>query len=669
MKRLVFASGVIIILLIELSSSASSQYHWQRYQQGPVVHATEGFSIAIEPSVLYDSSHGRYDMWFTGANPRYVSGLAIYHARSTDRATWLIDSTGPVLYPDTLGSYDDAVRGPCVVRDTAGYKMYFLAQGVEGVSIGVASSADGTMWTKYAGNPILSRGPDGSWDSQGTECPSVVFDGTTYYMWYTGWASTISSIGLATSTDGYTWTRYVGNPVVQPSGTGWDDLGINQPAVVKVNGIYYMLLDKNVPCCSSTIGLATSSDGIHWAQYANNPVFVQGSPGSWDDQAVAPGSVIFLQDTFHFWYSALSATGSWQTGYATSPLESAPPAPPRDTVVALWHFDEGSGNILHDSSPYHNDGQIHNCQWVPGRFGPALHFDGLTSYVVLPNAPSLKPVNEFTLEAWISPDTLQFGSSPYGAYGVILSNLGIYPNGGGYEIGLTNPGVFNFDDRSVTSIGNSSGFTPIPYTHVFYHVALVYKQVATGDGVGAIVKTYLNGLLTDSTIIPGPIQYDNTPNFYIGTNRDGRAAGSFGIREFLGIIDEIRISNVALSPGQFDMPHGQALIDLHVQDAGGWNAILQFGTMPGATDGLDTAFGERELPPKPPKGELRRALADRRDAGLSPRCRGYARRRSSAERICGHSPARPGRISDNATVGSQVAASRNVRACGRGDLR
>lgn len=271
-------------------------------------------------------------------------------------------------------------------------------------------------------------------------------------------------------------------------------------------------------------------------------------------------------------------------------------------VVALWHFDEGSGNILHDASPYHNDGQIHNCQWVPGRFGSALHFDGLTSYVILPNAPSLQQTAEFTLEAWINPDTLHFQPSPYGSGAGILSNIGPYPCGGGFDFGLYDPGGLGFDDRSVNCVSNFSGTTPIPQAHQFYHVALVYKQAANGNN--AIVKTYLNGLLTDSSVIPAPIQYYDTPNFYIGTNMDGRAVGNIGVREFPGIIDEVRISKVALDPSQFDMPHGESMVTLHVQDAGGGNAILQFGTMPGATDGLDTAFGERELPPKPPKGDF-----------------------------------------------------------------
>ena len=65
---------------------------------------------------------------------------------------------------------------------------------------------------------------------------------------------------------------------------------------------------------------------------------------------------------------------------------------------------------------------------------------------------------------------------------------------------------------------------------------------------------YVNGIRTASSSFRGPIQYANTPSFYIGTNMDGRAVGGGGVREFPGIIDEIRITKVALDPSEFHIP-------------------------------------------------------------------------------------------------------------------
>jgi hypothetical protein len=43
---------------------------------------------------------------------------------------------------------------------------------------------------------------------------------------------------------------------------------------------------------------------------------------------------------------------------------------------------------------------------------------------------------------------------------------------------------------------------------------------------------------------------------------------------------------------------------LFIHDAGGENDSLEFGTAPGATDGVDAGFGEYELPPLPPTSVL-----------------------------------------------------------------
>jgi hypothetical protein len=235
-----------------------------------------------------------------------------------------------------------------------------------------------------------------------------------------------------------------------------------------------------------------------------------------------------------------------------APLSS----PPDSSVVALWHFDEGTGTVLHDASLYHNDGAIRNASWVPGKFGYGLHFDGRTSYVALPNRSSLMPATEFTLEAWFSLDTLQFDYMPPPDHGhaVIFGNLGPYPSGGGYQLDIMGDSGLRMDYRTGSSISNFSQFTPISSARRFYHVAAVYRKVfGAGDTAGVLnVKMYLNGVLTDSSVFPQPVEYADCDSFYIGTNRDGRAVGGPGVREFPGIIDEIRISKVALGPGEFD---------------------------------------------------------------------------------------------------------------------
>ena len=67
---------------------------------------------------------------------------------------------------------------------------------------------------------------------------AVVYANGQYYLWYSGWRGelkpdTAISIGLATSPDGTHWTRHAQNPVITPGAPGsWNDLRVLAPDVV-----------------------------------------------------------------------------------------------------------------------------------------------------------------------------------------------------------------------------------------------------------------------------------------------------------------------------------------------------------------------------------------------------------------------------------------------------
>ena len=50
-----------------------------------------------------------------------------------------------------------------------------------------------------------------------------------------------------------------------------------------------------------------------------------------------------------------------------------------ENIVAAWLMEEGSGNALVDSTGHFDDGEIFGePEWVDGKFGKALRFDGAT---------------------------------------------------------------------------------------------------------------------------------------------------------------------------------------------------------------------------------------------------------------------------------------------------
>lgn len=50
--------------------------------------------------------------------------------------------------------------------------------------VGMATSPDGSAWTRYSGNPVYETGPEGSYD-HGIVMPSTVLRRAgLYHMWY-----------------------------------------------------------------------------------------------------------------------------------------------------------------------------------------------------------------------------------------------------------------------------------------------------------------------------------------------------------------------------------------------------------------------------------------------------------------------------------------------------
>ena len=83
--------------------------------------------------------------------------------------------------------------------------------------------------------------------------------------------------------------------------------------------------------------------------------------------------------------------------------------PITEGLIGYWNFDETSGAVLHDSSPGHqsSDGQLYNfptdnSQWMLGRIGKALQYDGSNDLVIVPNY--LKPTTSVSFTGWVWAD-------------------------------------------------------------------------------------------------------------------------------------------------------------------------------------------------------------------------------------------------------------------------
>ena len=73
-----------------------------------------------------------------------------------------------------------------------------------------------------------------------------------------------------------------------------------------------------------------------------------------------------------------------------------------ENIVGMWLFDNDEDPLIAvDSSGRGHNGQIRGAQWIDGKFGKALLFDGVDDNVEVPHADDLTLPN-FTFTAWFN---------------------------------------------------------------------------------------------------------------------------------------------------------------------------------------------------------------------------------------------------------------------------
>ena len=247
----------------------------------------------------------------------FVLGIMIDATFLIGQTTW-IRNAHPLLSTGPSGSWEDAsVILPYVLKESTGFKMWYYGDDGSTTRIGYATSNDGTTWTKHPGNPVLDVGPMGSWDDASLLDPMVLFDGSNYHMWYGGFDGSTRMIGHALSDDGISWTKTGSNPVLTLGASGsWEDVEHRQPFVI-LDGPLFRLWYTGADGTNQRFGYATSTDGISWTKYDGNPIMDVGEIGDWDSIWLASPRIIYQGSSFEMFYSAFSE-GKIQIGYATS---------------------------------------------------------------------------------------------------------------------------------------------------------------------------------------------------------------------------------------------------------------------------------------------------------------------------------------------------------------
>ena len=260
-------------------------------------------------------------------------------------------------------------------------------------------------------------------------------------------------------------------------------------------------------------------------------------------------------------------------------------------IRAWWHFNENSGNSIQDSSGNANTGTINDGLWTTGKFGSAVQFDGLSSYIEIPDSNVLDGGSQISIEAWVKP--------VLGTRGSIVSKY-IYSstvNERVYEIDITNDGKVSF---ALSSNGTSSGTIWLTSSTAITNNAWNHI-VATSNGT--TMNIYINGALDNNTISAPPIIHSSSHNLQIGAWKYDPSGTT--VAYFKGDIDEVRLLSKALSEDEITTDYalgaGSHNITIYAKDNfGNWNSTtrdfgINLGTFLPEDVNQDTIINQTDL--------------------------------------------------------------------------
>ena len=244
----------------------------------------------------------------------------------------------------------------------------------------------------------------------------------------------------------------------------------------------------------------------------------------------------FTSDQIDLWFPLYAVLGGGQadnSGYqiyygyagATSPTVDINDIflPVADAnTIGLWHFQDGTGSTVTDTSGRGHNGTFYSPGWNDGWWGWAGSFDGFNSYV---DAGTSNDFNvgsgPMTIEAWI------YMTQDRRDWPFIVAK---WDNGsnGSYYLHLNGDDKIHWTVRSAGEVTVPGG-NEILVNH-WYHVAVTY------DGINTM-RIYLNGSERVSKTVSGA-GLNSTDPLTIGW------VPGVNLSRFIGYIQHVRISNV-----------------------------------------------------------------------------------------------------------------------------
>lgn len=250
---------------------------------------------------------------------------------------------GPVFTAGGKGKWDQAIRERgWIMKEGDVWKLWYTGYdgGRDSIKyLGYATSTDGISWKRHDKNPIYTD----HW----VEDMMIVKDDGKYWMFAEG---KDDRAHLLVSTDGLAWKRVGQLDIRLKDGKPIPDGAFGTPTAWKEKDTWHLFYERD----DLGVWLATSKDMKVWTNVQDEPVLRPG-PDEFDKDLIALNQIIRHKDRYYAYYHGSArqgpAKGKWSVGVATStdlihwekyaknPLEPV-------------EQNKSSGILVHDGSRY-----------------------------------------------------------------------------------------------------------------------------------------------------------------------------------------------------------------------------------------------------------------------------------------------------------------------------
>jgi len=238
-----------------------------------------------------------------------------------------------------------------------------------------------------------------------------------------------------------------------------------------------------------------------------------------------------------------SAASSEETAPVTNPIVNTLGAEltADANLVGHWKFDDNTGTTsVSDSSGNSLTGTMNGtmtaADWVPGKYGSALDFDGTNDSILVSNTAD---PTAFSYAAWVKPTDVT-------SVNIITRTSASGPTTDwSHQLRINASSKFEFyawDGSAKTMAG-----TTTVVAGQWYHIAVSVQN-------GSVARLYVNGI-QEGTPVSITTLWTSGDRSYIGSN----SGGSMGW--YAGLIDDVRFYSDVRTPGEIvmDMNAGHPL--------------------------------------------------------------------------------------------------------------